>query len=128
MILDLEIKELDIKSDDRGHVIEVIKADNIKEVLFILSKPGATRGNHFHKSKAEWLCIIKGKAKLTYSDVATGKKTELIVNGDEKPTIIKTPKNIAHVVHNIGTDDLYMLEISDKIYDKKNPDTFKLLM
>lgn len=126
--MELEIKELDIKKDDRGSTIEIIKRnlinDDIKEVLLISSKPGVIRGNHYHEKKAEWLCIIHGKAKFVYEDIKTGERKEAIIDG-EKPTIIKTPVNVSHAVQNIGDDDLLMIEVSGQIYDEKAPDTFR---
>lgn len=125
--MELEIGELEIKSDDRGFVTELLtskKANSeIKEVLFIVSKPGVTRGNHYHKSKAEWICIIKGKAKLVYEDNVTGERREVIVSGD-KPTVISTPTNVMHWVENIGDDDLYTIEITNHLYEE-GPDTFR---
>jgi len=126
--MELDIKELNVKKDDRGAVLEIIKRDlineDIQEVLMISSKPGVIRGNHYHERKGEWLCIVQGKAKFVYEDIKTGERKELIVDG-EKPTIIKTPKNVSHAVQNIGDGDLLMIEISDKLYDEKNPDTVR---
>lgn len=123
--MELKIKELDSKADERGIFAEILKSnetkEQIKEVLLAVSKPGAVRGNHYHKKKVEWLCLIKGKAKFLYVDIKTGESKEVII--DNKPTIITTPLNIAHAVKNIGKDDLYLLEISNQIYSE-NPDIF----
>lgn len=124
--MDLIIKELDVKADDRGIFIEILKSneikDQIKEVLLIVSKPGVVRGNHYHKEKAEWLCLIKGKAKFVYEDIETGERKEFVI--DNKPTIIKTPLNAAHAIKNVGDDDLYLFEVSNHIFEE-NPDIFK---
>jgi UDP-2-acetamido-2,6-beta-L-arabino-hexul-4-ose reductase len=125
--MDLEIKELDLRSDDRGLVAEILKrnqiSQDIKEILFGVSKPGVIRGNHYHKSKVEWLCVIKGKGKLIYQDIESGEKKEIIVSGD-KPVVVKTPVNAAHSHENIGDTDEYWIEITNQIYDEV-PDTFK---
>ncbi|MDE1871037.1 MAG: WxcM-like domain-containing protein [Candidatus Micrarchaeota archaeon] len=125
--MDLEITKLDLRGDDRGIVVEILKKSRIdpeiKEILLISSKPGVVRGNHYHKTKAEWLCIIRGRAKFVYEDNETGERKEIIVSG-EKPSLIRTPVNVAHAVKNIGDDELYMIEISNQIYDEIQ-DTFK---
>ena len=122
----LIIKELDAKIDDRGIFAEILKSDDIKdqvkEVLLIVSKPNVVRGNHYHQKKIEWLCVIKGRAKFLYEDIKTGERKEFVV--DNKPTIIKTPLNVAHAVKNIGDDDLYLFEISNHIYEE-TPDIIK---
>lgn len=125
--MDLEITKLDLKGDERGIVVEILKRGKIdpeiKEVLLISAKPGIVRGNHYHKTKAEWLCIIRGKAKFVYEDNKTGERKEVIMSGEE-PSLIRTPVNVAHAIKNIGDDDLYMIEISNQIYEEI-PDTFK---
>jgi UDP-2-acetamido-2,6-beta-L-arabino-hexul-4-ose reductase len=124
--MELEIREFDAKDDERGIFIEILKSneikEQIKEVLLIVSKPGVVRGNHYHEKKAEWLCLLKGKAKFLYIDIETGEKKELVI--DNKPTIIKTPLRVAHATKNIGKDDLYLLEISNHLYSE-DPDMFR---
>jgi UDP-2-acetamido-2,6-beta-L-arabino-hexul-4-ose reductase len=123
----LEISKVNVKIDERGLLAEMVKKGKlngeIKEVLLITSRPGVVRGNHYHKSKDEVLCIIKGRAKFVYEDIRTGKRKELTVSG-KVPVVIRTPKNVAHAIKNIGKEDLYLLEISNQIYEEK-PDTFK---
>jgi UDP-2-acetamido-2,6-beta-L-arabino-hexul-4-ose reductase len=124
----LEIKKLDIRSDDRGFAINILdkkslKDYDIKEILIIVSKPGAIRGNHYHKTKLEWLGILNGRAKFVYEDNKTGKRKMVTISGN-KPKMIRTPRNVTHAVKNVGKDDLYMIELSNQIYED-NPDTFK---
>ncbi len=122
----LRIKELDAKMDERGIFAEILKSSEIKaqvkEVLLIVSKPGVVRGNHYHKKKVEWLCLMKGKGKFLYIDNKTGARKEVII--DNKPTIIETPLNVAHAIKNVGKDDLYLLEISNHLY-AETPDMFR---
>jgi UDP-2-acetamido-2,6-beta-L-arabino-hexul-4-ose reductase len=124
--MELKIKELDLKEDDRGIFAEILKGDEIrdkiKEVLLVVSKPGVIRGNHHHTKKIEWICLIKGKAKFLYIDNKTGERREFVI--DNKPTIIETPLNVAHAIKNIGEDDLYLLELSNHIF-ADDPDIFK---
>ena len=122
----LEIRDLDIKSDSRGIATEILTSDQMpemKEVLLQISKPGTIRGNHYHKKKVEWICVIKGEAKIIYEDVYDGEKKTIFVSGD-KPQIIKTPLDVLHTVYNIGDEDLYTISILDSIYAKM-PDTYK---
>jgi UDP-2-acetamido-2,6-beta-L-arabino-hexul-4-ose reductase len=122
----LEIRDLDIKSDNRGIATEILTSDQMpemKEVLLQISKPGTIRGNHYHKKKVEWICVIKGEAKIIYEDVYDGEKKTIFVSGD-KPQIIKTPLDVLHTVYNIGKEDLYTISILDSIYAKM-PDTYK---
>ncbi|HIH50322.1 MAG: WxcM-like domain-containing protein [Candidatus Micrarchaeaceae archaeon] len=122
----LKIREIDVREDERGIFAEILKNDGlkerIKEVLLVVSRPGVIRGNHYHKKKAEWLCLLKGKGKFLYVDNETGARKEFVI--DNKPTIIETPLNVAHAVKNVGDEDLYLLEISDHLYSE-DPDISK---
>ncbi len=122
----LKIREIDVKEDGRGVLAEILKSgkvkNQIKEILLIVSKPGVVRGNHYHKKKAEWLCLLKGRGKFLYVDVKTGARKEFVI--DNKPTVIETPLNVVHAIKNIGKEDLYLLEISDQLY-AETPDISK---
>lgn len=122
-------KNLKLKKDDRGWSVEILKRNEIKQdiryVYLMTSKPGAIRGNHYHKRRAEWLCVLHGKAKFIIVDNKTGKKTQFTVSGD-KPRLVDMPTNVTHTIKNIGKEQLYILEITNMEYSKKNHDTFRL--
>jgi len=124
--MNIKPEKINIKNDSRGLIAELVSNNNIKEVLLITIKPGETRGNHYHKTKKEWLCIVKGHAELVYTNIKTGKTKTALVNSQE-PKLFMVPTNMAHAIKNIGTEYLYVIELSNQIY-RKNPDTYKRLV
>jgi len=62
---------LDLKTDDRGSFVETVKLNSGGQVSFSTTKPGITRGNHFHTRKAERFAVIKGKAIIELRRIGT---------------------------------------------------------
>ena len=88
----VEIKELSLLHDERGWLTEILASNDdserIKQVHFAISKPGAVRGNHYHKNRTEWLCVTSGTGRILLEDTATHERKELIVTGDS-PVLVK---------------------------------------
>lgn len=121
-------KKLVKHKDQRGWLAEILKANEIKEpmqhIFFSVTKPGMTRGNHYHKRKVEWFCVIRGKAKLILKDNRTKKRIELVLKG-ENPTTVKILPGISHAIQNIGDEDMYLVSITNEVFDPSDPDTFR---
>ena len=126
--MELTIRDLEVKKDPRGTTTELLKGGldlaGTKEILLITSKPGEVRGNHYHKTKGEWLGVLKGVVELTYTDIETGETKKIVIKGI-KPKMVKTPMNVAHASKNIGKSIAYLIEVNDQIYNPENPDSFK---
>lgn len=126
-----KIKELEIHSDKRGWLVEMLKQNELKEkikqVYVATIKPGATRGNHYHLKRTEWFFIIGGKAKLYLEDFKTKEKVSLELSA-KKPIVITIFPKIAHAVKNSGKETIYLVSAQNTIYNPKNPDTFPYLI
>lgn len=126
--MNFEVKEIELRSDERGWLIEVFKKSEISrlgQVYLSVAKPGITKGNHYHKRKTEWFCVIKGKGLLILVDVKTKEKKEIEMNS-EKPCVVRIGANVAHKITNTGSDDLFLLAHIDEEFDESDPDTFKV--
>jgi len=123
--MNVEIKKLNKKEDERGWLIEFLKGNNISTGQFFitLAYPGKTKGNHYHKRKIEWFFVIKGEAILYLKDNKTKEIREIMLC-ETNPLAIKINPNITHKITNIGKDDMYLLVYSNEVFNKKNPDTF----
>ncbi len=122
-----EIKELKIHADNRGWLVELLKANEIKEPVLQLHiasiKPGQIRGNHYHKKRVEWLFVVAGKAELCLQDVNSWKKNcYKLLPG--KPKLITVFPYVAHAIKNVGKEMVYLVSAQNDIYSPKNPDKF----
>lgn len=122
----IKIIQLDKKQDERGWLIEnesnAIR-DSMRHFLVSVSKPGAVRGQHYHKNKKEWFMVVRGKAEVVFEDINTKKLARTVVNGED-PKIIEALPLVAHAFKNIGKDDMYLIAIVNEPLDQKDPDTF----
>ena len=80
----LNVKQLDVKKDNRGWLAEILRVEDsgphqFGQIIITVAYPGQTKGNHYHMRKREWYCVIKGKAKLTVVDRTTRQSTELMM-------------------------------------------------
>ena len=125
--MNVEITSLEKHEDERGLLLEILKSDEIKEsiqqIYFSTSEPGAVRGGHYHKEKVEWFCVVKGTAKLFLEDIISKERKELILSGDE-PAIVKIPPKIIHRLENIGRNKMYLIVVSNMVFDHNDPDTY----
>ncbi len=118
-------RKIVLKTDERGSLFEVIKENSGGQTFISTTKPGITRGNHFHTRKIERFCVVKGKAKISLREVGTEKVHVFEVSGNE-PVYIDMPTFYTHNIENIGQDELSTIFWSNEIFDQNNPDTYFL--
>lgn len=109
--------------DNRGAFVETAKVSSGGQISFAITKPGASRGNHFHTRKVERFVVIKGKARIQIRRIGTGKVLNFELDGSE-PAYVDMPIWHTHSISNIGTDDLYTIFWISEFYDPSDPDTF----
>jgi len=112
-----------IHSDDRGNLFEVIKQEDGGQVFFSTTKPGITRGNHYHTRKMEKFCVVRGKAVIRLRRIGTDEIIEFNASGSE-PASIEMPIFYTHSIENVGTEELLTLFWTNELLDKDDPDTF----
>ena len=114
---------LKMNTDERGSFVETIKLNSGGQVSFSTTKPGITRGNHFHTRKAERFAVIRGKARIQLRRIGTSEILNFDLDGNE-PSYVDMPVWHTHNITNTGNDDLYTLFWISEPYDPKDPDTF----
>lgn len=114
---------LDIRADDRGYLIEALKSNVGGQVFYSSTRPGITRGNHYHTRKIERFCVVQGEALIRLRKICTNEIIEYYVNG-EKPATIDMPVFYTHNITNIGDGDLLTLFWTNEIFDPDDPDTY----
>lgn len=110
--------------DHRGYLLEIIKQKTGGQVFLSTTKPGITRGNHYHTRKIERFCVVKGDAEIKMRKLLSDNTLSYKVTG-EKPVYIDMPTFYTHNITNIGTSDLTTVFWISEIYDPKNPDTYQ---
>ena len=125
--MNVEIRSLEKHEDERGILLEILKGDEINEsiqqIYFSTSEPGAVRGGHYHNNKVEWFCVVKGTAKLFLEDITSKERTDLTLSS-EYPTIVKIPPKIRHGLENVGRSKMYLIVVSNMVFEPNDPDTY----
>ncbi len=114
---------LDLRSDNRGHLFEIIKENTGGQSFFSTTKPGITRGNHYHTRKLERFCVVQGEAIIRLRRIGTDELIEYKVNGIN-PSTIDIPIFYTHNIKNTGSENLLTLFWSNEIFDPDDPDTY----
>jgi len=110
-------------SDDRGDFVEIAKTNSGGQFSFSTTKPGITRGNHFHTRKAERFAVIKGRAQIQLRKTGTDKVITYNLNGNQ-PSFVDMPIWYTHNITNIGDEELVTLFWISEPYNHDDPDTY----
>lgn len=110
-------------TDDRGSFVEIIRLEVGGQVSFSTTKPGITRGNHFHTRKIERFAVIKGKALIQLRKIGTDEVLNFELNGDE-PAYVDMPIWYTHNIKNIGDDILYTNFWINEFFNPNDADTY----
>ncbi len=110
-------------TDDRGTYVETVKSQSGGQVSFSTTKPGITRGNHFHTRKIERFAVIKGKASIQLRRIGTQDVISYDLDGN-KPSYVDMPVWYTHNITNTGDEDLYTIFWVNEFFDKNDPDTY----
>ncbi|MHC1682791.1 MAG: NAD-dependent epimerase/dehydratase family protein [Clostridiaceae bacterium] len=111
--------------DSRGNLYEFIKSEDIGQIFISKTKPGITRGNHWHHTKVEKFLVIQGQAAIKFRKVDSNEVIEYKVDG-ELPEVVDIPAGYTHSITNIGKDDLLTLFWACEIFNPETPDTYFL--
>ena len=111
-----------VYADDRGALFEAIKSEGGGQTFLSTTRPGITRGNHYHLGKVERFFVVKGEALIRLRRVFTGDVQEFKVSGD-MPVYVDIPVIHTHQITNIGSSELVTLFWAHEIFDPQNPDT-----
>ncbi|MBM4403002.1 MAG: NAD-dependent epimerase/dehydratase family protein [Candidatus Cloacimonetes bacterium] len=116
-------RPLKVNADYRGIYVEVMKYMSGGQTSFSTTKPGITRGNHFHTRKVERFAVIKGKASIKLRKTGTDQVFEFVIDGSQ-PAYVDMPVWFTHNITNIGDDELVTLFWINEFFDPTDPDTY----
>jgi UDP-2-acetamido-2,6-beta-L-arabino-hexul-4-ose reductase len=116
---------LEVRADDRGDLFELIKSDHLGQIFLSRTKKGITRGNHYHDTKVEKFCVVKGKAVIRFRHVLGSEVIEYPVS-EEKIEVVDIPPGYTHSIENTGDEEMIVLFWADQRFDPARPDTYFL--
>lgn len=116
-------EKLEIKEDARGKLVEIFKVPGYGQVFYSTTKPGITRGNHFHTRKIEKFCVIEGRGLIRLRHRVTGEIREIEVSGDN-PAVVEMAINWTHNIRNIGDNEMKLVVWANEIFNPDDADTF----
>ncbi len=115
--------DLKTKEDARGNLFEAVKTLHGGQCFMSTTRPGITRGNHYHRRKLERFVVIQGDALIRVRRLVSGDTVEFRVSGT-RPQYVDMPTLHTHNITNTGSTDLTTLFWTQDIYDAANPDTY----
>ncbi len=116
---------LDMKTDNRGALAELIKSAPFGQMFVSRTHGGVTRGNHFHDSKIEKFCVLQGEAAIRFRHVFSDDVIEYRVSGDNWQ-VVDIPPGYTHHIENLGDGEMITLFWANQIFDPGTPDTYFL--
>ena len=116
---------LDIKTDNRGNLAELIKSSGFGQIFVSRTKPGITRGNHYHHVKTEKFLVLSGEGVIRLRHIENEQLHEFHVRGEDY-RVIDIPPGYTHSIENVGPTEMITLFWASEIFDPDTPDTFYL--
>lgn len=111
-------------SDDRGRLVETVRAHGGQGQTFVsTTKPGITRGEHFHLGKVERFAVLSGQARISLRRVFHDEVVSFEVSGDS-PSVVDMPTMWVHNITNTGETEVTTLFWTHSLFDAENPDTY----
>jgi len=117
--------ELKMNVDHRGSFTEFIKTIERGQVSVNVSKPGITKGNHWHHTKNEKFLVVSGKGVIRFRKIDTDEVIEYFVSG-EKLEVVDIPTGYTHNIENLGDTDMVTIMWANEPFDPNKPDTYYL--
>ncbi len=114
---------VELKTDERGWLFELIKSPQAGQIFVSRTRPGVTRGNHYHDTKIEKFCVIQGEGVIRFRSVLDNQVIEYPVS-DRAICVVDIPPGYTHSIENTGTTDLLTLFWASEIFDPQRPDTY----
>ena len=116
---------VEMKADQRGWLFELLKSPHIGQIFVSVTRPGVTRGNHWHHTKVEKFVVVQGQAVIRFRKINGGETLEYAVSG-ERIRIVDIPPGYTHHIENTGERDLVTVFWASEVFDAGHPDTYYL--
>ena len=115
---------LKMNIDDRGSFTELLKTKNCGQFSVNISKPGITKGQHWHHSKWEFFIVISGHGLIQERKIGSDKVIEFEVSGDNIQAIHMLPGYTHNIINLSETDNLVTVMWANEAFNPNHPDTY----
>jgi UDP-2-acetamido-2,6-beta-L-arabino-hexul-4-ose reductase len=118
---------LELKKDHRGSLVELLKSHQAGQIFISTSHKAVVRGNHYHTSKVEKFCLVKGRAIIRLRHIFGSEVLSYRVS-DEKIEVVDIPPGYAHSIENVSDEEMIVLFWAGEIFDPSHPDTYPFVV
>lgn len=115
---------LKMNVDERGSFTELLHTQDCGQVSINISKPGITKGQHWHNSKWELFIVVAGHGLIQERNITTGEMVEFEVSGDKIEAVHMIPGWTHNIINLSDTDNLVTVMTCNEVFDPSHPDTF----
>lgn len=115
---------LKMNVDDRGSFTELLKTLNNGQVSINISKPGITKGQHWHHTKWEFFIVVAGKGLIQQRKIDTNEVLEFEVSGEKIEAVHMLPGYTHNIINLSQTENLVTVMWANEAFDPNRPDTF----
>ena len=115
---------LKMNCDERGSFTEMLKTANCGQISVNISKPGITKGQHWHNTKWEFFIVVAGTALIQQRKVDTDEVLEFKVSGENIQAVHMLPGYTHNIINLSETDDLVTVMWANEAFDPEHPDTY----
>lgn len=115
---------LKMNIDERGSFTELLKTENCGQFSVNISKPGITKGQHWHHSKWEFFIVVSGHALIQERKIESDEIIEFEVSGDKIEAVHMLPGYTHNIINLSDTDNLITIMWANERFDPEHPDTY----
>ena len=115
---------LKMNCDDRGSFTELLKTEKCGQFSVNISKPGITKGQHWHNTKWEFFIVVSGHGLIQLRKIGTDEVLNFEVSGDKIEAVHMLPGYTHNIINLSDTDNLVTVMWANEQFDPKHPDTF----
>ncbi len=135
LIQGVNVKPLKVIADERGYLMEMMRADDpffqkFGQSYVSVAYPGVVKGWHFHKVQTDHFVIVKGMMKVVLYDQREGSPTKGLINeffmGEKNPVLVTIPPGVVHGMKGIGNEPAMLVNVPTEMYKYNEPDEYRI--
>lgn len=118
------IFSLKMNEDQRGSFTEIMKTENCGQFSVNISKPGITKGQHWHNTKWEFFIVVAGQGLIQQRKIGTDEVLEFYVSGEKIQAVHMLPGYTHNIINLSDTEQLVTVMWANECFNPQKPDTF----